>query len=141
MKKINVRLLRRIQKHILEEPRRFFMSGVFIYARNQKHWKRKTIGHSDTSPSPVMPPCKMAACIAGWANILTGHASEGLIHAAKILGLSYIPDGDRESLANRVFIAGYWPRPFWSRYKNARTTRGRARVAVDRIEHLIKTGE
>ncbi len=138
--KLNVRLLRRIQKHILKEPRRFFMEGVMVKFKNQKQWDEATMIHSDLSP--IMPPCGTAACIAGWANILSGRGSKNLSVAAKTLGLSEEYDFSGTTCpADRVFAVMEWPQPFQDQYEQAKTPRRRARIATNRIEHLIKTGQ
>lgn len=83
----------------------------------------------------TVPPCGTAACIAGWANLLTGGMEEGdHFRAADVLGL------DRE-MAWNVFGADSWPDHFWTQFRKARYPKVRAKIAAARIEHLIETGE
>lgn len=117
-KSINTRLLRRIQKQILKEPRRFLMHRWF---------------------------CDTAACIGGWAIALDKNfklAKAGVLdaqsrrptseRAAQALGL-------RRAIAERLFYVDEWPSPFREQYDDALGRAGRARVAARRIEHFIKT--
>lgn len=123
--KLNVRLLRRIQKHILEEPKRFEMEACVIRGKpGERVW----------TANEVIPACGTAACIAGWACILTDSNKTGdmINRARQLLGLS---------TSERVFYDSSWPEPFKTRYRNCETARGRARAGADRIEHLITTGE
>jgi hypothetical protein len=123
-RKLNVKLLRRIQKHILEEPKRFWMGW----------WETSSI--PDVNPAP----CGTTACIAGWALALSGERIADYnpgVRAARILGLS--ADG-----YNKLFFSYAWPEPFLSRYERAednRNAKAMAKAGADRIEHFIKTGE
>jgi hypothetical protein len=137
--KLNVKLLRRIQKYIMEEPRRFLMDAWGIKARSQKEWKRKT-EYCEGQPkfedaSDNMPPCGTAACIAGTANLLTGGKKLSAdVRAAKQIGLSKLQ-------AENLFYKFNWPARFEVRYDSAKTPKARAKIACQRIDHLIKKGE
>jgi hypothetical protein len=141
-RKLNIKLLRRIQAHITEEPRRFTMGAFEIYGEpGTKNWIRDTCTRACTTDiSPVVPPCGTAACIAGWANAMTG-AKKGQLddpsRAAKKLGLPDIDD--------TAYLFGnpeyYWPNPFGKLYAKARTAKQRAKIACARIDHLIETGK
>jgi hypothetical protein len=133
---MNVRLLRRVAKHISEEPRRLDM-GVLTDIRTKYEY------------GDDAPPCGTVGCIAGWACLLTGskpqHAWQGGFNywdkGAKLLGLSPIqakrlfsrPDEHPE------FPHEEWPVRFARRHERAKTHRGRAKATVDHIEHFIKT--
>lgn len=139
--KLNVRLLRRIQKHILEEPRRFMMVASNFVATTQEQWHcfRR---HLFSDASEIMTPCGTAACIAGWANILTGVNPRSFKagdpqRAAVQIGITPSPLWSKSNL----FVIENWPEPFCSRYKKAKTSRVRVKIACKRIDHLIKTGE
>jgi hypothetical protein len=137
-KKLNVKLLRRIQKHIIEEPRRFFMEGFVVKAKSESEWKSKSLWYNDISTQ--MPPCKTAACIAGTANLITGGRNlAASTRAAKLLGVPTF----RESRwkPHFLFQIDGWPEPFQSRYMNAKTSKTRAKIACARIDYLIKTGK
>lgn len=126
MKKMNVKLLRKIQRHILAEPRRY----------NQNLWREEVDPADDNHPA-----CGTIACIGGWANVLTGHgagSSGSWWQAQTALGLTC-------EQAGRLFDSvsaipdDMWPRKFARAYTNARRPLTRARIAVRRIDHFIKT--
>lgn len=138
MKPEAVRLLRRVKKHILEEPRRFDM----------KDWVE----------SSTVSPCGTVACIAGWTLLLklppkernmvlaepnaytkrdmltAGDRTMFLEHAENALWL------DRDS-SMRLFYDDIWPNGLDKAFDKARSRKARALVTADRIEHFIKTGE
>lgn len=129
-KKLNVKLLRKIERHILEEPRRFMMSRFYAYGQP---------GQPFVAPyfdlAPTVPECGTAACIAGWANILTGHDRiADSWNAEQLLGLT-------DEQGQRLFLIGCWPNPFKARYRLAKTPKTRAKIAAERIEFLIKEGK
>lgn len=133
--KLNVRLLRRIQKALLKEPSQFNMEQYF---NDRSTTKRKPAN------------CGTAACIGGWAyalsknlnpskarvKYLAEHGFMGPI-ASRLLGLG---TGDKINEHALLYLE-QWPQPFRTNYSKAKTDRAAARAAVDRIEHLIKTGE
>lgn len=132
-RKLNVKLLRKIQRHITEEPRRFFMDGYMREAMDEKDWRDYVSYTPDLSKT--MPPCKTAACIAGWANILSGNNGwlNGLEDAAAEIGL----------LGNDwgfLFVSDLWPNPFSTAYNEAKTPKTRAKIACARIDWLIEKG-
>lgn len=134
-RKLNVRLLRKIQKHILEEPRRFFMDW-FIAKGTPGKKDLTAIGNwtAVCDLSSVTPPCGTAACIAGWVNLFRKHDPTDHDAAARELGLEL-------GQQHRVFNVMYWPELFRYSYTKAKTPQTRAKIAAERIEHLIKTGE
>jgi hypothetical protein len=122
---MNVKLLRKIQKHILEEPKRY----------DQNVWL------AEGAPQNGFATCGTMACIGGWAQILGSKRKPravSRVNAMRLLGI------DRAQ-AWRLFdsIAGVpedmWPRKFSAAYVKAKTDLGRARAAVRRIDHFIKT--
>lgn len=130
--KLNVKLLRKIQKHILEEPRRFFMAWFTALGKPGTKFASKW---SDLAAT--VPPCGTAHCIAGWANHFTDHEdASDVVHAAKVLRLS-----ESGVYWWNLFEAGDWPEPFRWHYENAKTPKARAKIAAARIDHLIEHGE
>lgn len=129
--KLNVRLLRRVKRHILEEPKRFIMDAVIYRGKPGEYF------HSD-GDTQVVPDCGTACCIAGWAIKLAGKRinSRGgnLDKAADLLGLD-------QKGNSRLFLADDWPARFRQRYSNAITAQERAKIAAARIDHLITTGK
>ena len=145
-KKMNVKLLRKIQEHILEEPRRL----------NMENWGAKDFSVSRADD----PPCGTVGCIAGLAcwlegkrptlvrdfNFRLGRYESHLDYAyaertgAKLLGLTKA-DAARLFFVEDVWFdeTPHWPARFRNRYKGAKTPRGKAKVTSDRIDHFIKT--
>jgi hypothetical protein len=127
---MNVKLLRKIQKHILAEPRRYWQDTWITGDED----RIKEINGS-------VPDCKTMACIGGWACILGSNAlnaSAGELSA--LLGV------DNGAVGRLIDYVGYtdpenssWPRKYVTAYAKAKTPAGRARVAVRRIDHFIKT--
>jgi len=113
--KINVRLLRRIQKQILKEPRQFIMSRYFAHSQR-------------------IPNCNTAACIAGWAIAL----KEGI--TPKAAANSFVPYSDGQDAlgltinqAERLFLPANWPNRFLLKPSHD------PHQAVARIEAFIKS--
>lgn len=131
--KLNVKLLRKIQRHILAEPRRYDQNAIFTRGLTPGDIYEE--GH-------VVPSCGTIACIGGWAGALSkqkrptdwNNYENTLRFAQRVLRLD-----DRQ--ATRLFAGtgGGWPERFDTAYEKAKTPRGRALVAVRRIDHFIKT--
>lgn len=124
---LNVKLLRRVQKHILKEPSRLMMSDWII---------QKTPDclkfYNDDDKLVSFPKCNTAACIAGWAVMLHDkHPPEResvQTRAVKILGLA----GGGDSL----FLSSYWVHA--DQYLRAKTPLQRAKIAAKEIDLYIK---
>lgn len=128
--KMNVRLLRRVQKKILKEPEQFLMERWYEH-----------------NPETV-PNCGTAACIAGWAVALErrltpeqarkkiynpGTISDFIDYAASLLNI-----GRRD--AEALFSRDAWPDDLNSEYnKNRNNHKARARIAAERIDRFIET--
>lgn len=127
--KVNVRLLRRIEKHILAEPRR--MNMRFGLQRS------------------TAAPCGTVGCIAGWAAKLSGAVSPEQFNKLVLDGSDIFPRDEAAAAlklpswfdSNKLFYVGEWPEEFRLAYYASKTQRGTVRVVVNRIEHLIKHGE
>lgn len=127
---MNVKKLRKLQRWILAEPLRFDM----------RHWVNRDLAKERHTP------CGTVGCLAGMAVHMEGrdpYEAQWRVQdeAEEILGL------DRET-SNRLFFtesmhplrkAEKWPPKFDRAYAKAKTPRGRARVAVRRIDHFIAT--
>ncbi len=138
--KLNVRLLRRIENYIMEEPRRFAMT-IFAVKRNEVEEQEAV--PFDWSRTP--PPCGTTACIAGTAAILSGKTIKEAEKLTtrwynRLLGLPR-KMGGLDFSSHPLFWHDCWPDPYCFRYRDAKTPRARAKVACARIEHLIKHGE
>jgi len=141
-RKINVKLLRKIAKHISEEPKRLAMSD-WVQKLGQKDWlglETSEVFDSNYAlacQTHEFAKCGTAACIGGWALLFHGkratdRADSTQRRAGKLIGI----DKDQ---SERLFFVESWPDKFCGRYKNAKTPRGKASAAVARIEHFIKT--
>lgn len=131
---MNVKLLRKIQKHILAEPLRF----------NMRWWKWQGIELERKVAEgvhPAVPPCGTVACIAGWAQELEAPKSRRntASHATILLGLTFDQSMRLFTLPSHDPLPGEWPKKFARAYLSARTPRGRASAAVRRIDHFIAT--
>jgi hypothetical protein len=131
---MNVKLLRRVKKHILEEPRRFVMR-VFYFRKADL--LRETFT-SDTHQPMRFAKCGTAACIAGWSVLLTDglHADMNDVRARAISLLGLNPNDYRH---DELFDVCGWPTKFADAYEKARSQKARAKIAADRIEHFIAT--
>lgn len=133
--KINVKLLRQIQRAIKKEPRRFEMeSWVNIF--------------------DSIAPCETTACIAGHAIIIDfmrkggtwkrgGRKLYDRIDARRLTGLTQYRAGKLLGLeavqSSRLFHLSEWPKRFHGRFGRALTRRAQGAVAIARIDHFIKT--
>lgn len=135
--KLNVRLLRRIQRHILDEPRRFFMLGAVATGPPGQCFNKYHCWARDLSD--IAPACGTAACIHGWLGVFSGKTPNQITS----LSLSWSADklGLSRDAAETLFLIDQWPIKFRYRYENAKTPAGRARAADRRIEWLITTGK
>lgn len=136
--KLNVRLLRKIQRHILEEPRRFAMSISALHG--EPGTALDNYCFSDGDEPGTFPACGTVGCLAGWANILTGARKgneDSIARAAKQIGVKSTPSWEDHPL----FFAPNWPAPFARKYRKAKTPKTRAKIASARIEYLIKEGK
>ena len=136
---MNVKLLRKVEKRILAEPRRFDMMtfGTKLNKRTIKALGKQA------------PPCGTVACIAGhvdWmthprlfaASVALGDYDDSIVErAAKELGLGF--ELSQDTYAGRLFFDNEWPEKFQAALAEAKTPLQRAEVAVKRIEHFIKT--
>jgi hypothetical protein len=86
--KINTRLLRRIQKHILTIPKKLF---------DMDNWSEVVFNRGKE--------CGTAHCIGGWACALKGSKYFGHADAKALLGLD-------DEQATRLFMGDSWPRGF-----------------------------
>lgn len=133
MKKLNVRLIRKVIKHILAEPRRYFQETTI---------RRGVPGeHVGKDPKHTFAQCGTAACIAGWAYLLSTKVPDPDVYAImakaqRLLGL----DHERASNLFSGEPEAHWPTPFNEQYDNAKSPRGKVGAAVRLLEKVIKTG-
>lgn len=139
-----VYLLRKVQKAILEEPKRI----------NMKFWGRKygkdivAVREGSASYQHYIPPCGTIGCIAGWGAVL-GTKSAMKMNTKEFAEFIYTADDRMIRLsklsyeqANRLFYNDNWPARFENKLRRYNTgTPQYAKVVSDRIEHFILTGE
>lgn len=134
------RLLRRVARHILEEPRRFDM-GDWAY---------------DHPKSEGGPACNTTACIAGWSLLLKQEPKVRALTLGNSDLLEKLIFGSRSTsdpmrrgaealgiprrLAAGLFLSHCWEPPFDDAYRSARSYRAEAEVAVRYIDHICKNG-
>lgn len=135
---MNVELLEKVKQHILEEPKRFFMEDFILEAPAGSAVKLDDV-------TRTMPSCGTAACIAGWAVILShgGALPSGtrlgcFTEACNLLGFKLDKFQDSEE-ADRLFVTSDWPSLYRQAYLNAKTVEDKAQIAANRIDHFIKT--
>ncbi len=134
---MNVKLLRRVQKHILAEPKRLLMSEGIVKGAPDTDYDGSDKWGDDYDPTVIrMPACGTAGCIAGWSCLLGNPEFKKTrwidVNNAAI-GLLEIDTPDR------LFRVGLWPTQFRDAYTKAKTPAGRARTTSRRIDHYIST--
>lgn len=137
---MNVELLRKIQKHILAEPLRYNQNATI--ARGDPGGEVcMDVGDVEVQKAPT---CGTIGCLAGWAHLLSipenkrVNAKFSYAKARAALGLT-LQEAQRLFSYVYSYSPGVWPERFVAAYRNAKTARQRARVAVQRIDHFIKT--
>jgi hypothetical protein len=141
---VNVEKLRELQKFIQIEPRRFTMKeglrkfDPILYSSQEGFVKALRLLE--------MPPCQTAACLAGEAVLMENpeaKARESNWYDVYMKALSILDLTNDEG--DRLFYFNHTPRfslgdgQFAARYEAAETPKERVQVAVDFIDHFIKT--
>lgn len=126
---MNVELLRKVQKHILEEPLRVDMGNWRIDGK----FRLESLG---VKPEKI-PACGTIACIAGWADLLAnGRLDEDLIFA-RAIGALAIDDNQ----ADILFHDDEWPADlYYEPYESQPGTKEYAACVSRRIDRFIETG-
>lgn len=126
---VNVKLLRRIKKHILEEPKRFDMQFI----------RHPLIGIQKAK----IPACGTVCCIAGWAIKLTYPAStpNGMFWENAIkepVGLRLAENLICGRDVDRLFFTNQWPEALEIPYSRAKTPLQKAKAGAAAIDSYIK---
>ena len=136
-----IRILRKVQAHILEEPKRYNQNDILTYFTEADLEERKGWAGDNKD----IPKCRTIGCIGGWVNVLSKcpiMECDDLNRAAVTLQLD-------DEQRHRLFASvdddpeeqdNGWPEDLSKAYYAAKTPAGRARVGVRRIERFIKTG-
>lgn len=143
---LNVRLLNKVKKHILEEPLRLRMSSWLRIAtkasqKQQRFGPRGEFTDYGEPNTQTFPACKTIGCIAGWTVLLGLPADQ-----AKNIS----PDDDIEEIAVRLlnmdysdmcslFYVGDWPDHLHQAYIAAKTPIERAKLVAAAIDDFKKT--
>lgn len=131
---MNVKLIRRIQKAILAEPKRVNMSDWAFHPS----WvaKRK------------LPRCNTVTCIAGWAVALDRKLRGAGLVAYDCDGVGIAAAGRKaldlpsDFYGPSLFSALRWPEPYASRIAKYNSgTKRYAKVVAARLDYLIKEGK
>lgn len=128
--KINTKLLNKIIRHILEKPKRFNMN---VLAKKSK-----------------LTTCGTAACIAGWAVLLTKAEKYDKKSFHSLINSGYISFwyagavalGLDAVAARQLFEVYNWPTRYRAPFQQAEHLghhRKAVEIAVRRIRHFIKT--
>lgn len=136
-----IRILRKVQEHILQEPKRYDQNDVLTHFTDSDLEARKEWGQDNKN----IPKCGSIGCIGGWVNVLTKQPVkhwDSLDVAAVTLGLDYEQRGRLFASVDPEPDEGEtdgWPLDLQRAYCKAKTQVGRARVGARRIERFIQT--
>lgn len=129
---VNVKLLRRIKRHILEEPKRFDMTFI----RNPL----------DGLGKKLIPECGTVCCIGGWAikfsypkatpDIETDGRFWQVNGQGVGAGVATLLIGGRE--INRLLFDRRWPDELRLKYRVAKTSKQKAEAGAAAIDSYIK---
>lgn len=127
---MNTKLLRKVQKYIMQEPHRYNMSSwiapiKFAYDKTEDQ----------------NPPCGTVCCIAGAAYIISTNSDIKTVSVGSVdLYITAVNNLQlNQAQTDRLFYTQYWPKKFKTSYYEVKTSLSRAKVGVARIEHFIKT--
>lgn len=147
-----VKLVKKVQKHILEEPKRL----------NMHDWVNRLEDVLEGDPTwdqrqmAKFPVCGTTGCIAGWTVLLSrpvvkdekGHlvVDRTILYESEAAALLQIKDGysAENACTDTLFYAGNWPEPYRSQYYGDGLRIGSpeaAKITVDRLEHFLTTGK
>jgi hypothetical protein len=122
---MNIELLQRVKKAILDNPEHFSMDYWYQYIDENGH---VTLENYTVGVAEGLTECGTKACIAGWAVFLGRDDSTGVydigLYAQNILDLT-------NDQARRLFHMDRWPKQFWL---------DDTETAAARIDHFIATG-
>jgi hypothetical protein len=146
MSRLNIDLLRKVKKHITEEPKRLIMEDWFRdYTEAIQNKEFRDFGYRDFKRNPPrfdglehpLPACNTVACIAGWVCVVgkirgTKDFITSQHSAAKILG---IVDYQAQK---ELFFLDSWPEKYQNEWLKTDDLTKRAKIACNRIEAFIK---
>lgn len=130
---LNTKLFRKIQKHILEKPRRLAM----VWWLQEKTDYEPRVRDEGELKSHEFAECGTAACIAGWAVLLSPKAAKSIDvceirkKAERLLGVT-------KAEGSKLFSVAFWPPKFAQKYWEARTPRAKAKATSERIDYFLE---
>jgi hypothetical protein len=134
---VNIELLRRVQAHILAEPKRMYMFAWLIGPSqfdDEGHYNNGQNG--DTLNAPA---CKTVACIRGWAYQLTNTSLPLGEYYCYYSSSDPILELTREQ-CDRLFFVTCWSAEFQDRLDATQLqSQEYAQVVSDRIDRFIET--
>lgn len=110
---MNKPLLRKIIKQIQKEPRKLNMEEYH---------------------------CGTSHCIAGWATVLTGRKKDPYSFGYSVLETAREVLDLRYDIAKDLFYPLRWPYRYQAQYYQAKNRTEKAKIAVNRIRYLMRTG-
>jgi hypothetical protein len=127
------RLLRRVAKHILADPLRYEQDYMIEHGAPGELLE----------DGLIVPKCGTIACIGGWLAILNAKNPKR-VKTFNVRTLATVLGVTRKQVFRLIAFTwtstNGWPARFSNRYKEAGTAKQKAKVAVQRIEHFIRTG-
>lgn len=142
MPELNKPLFRKIKEHIRKQPKRLCM-GWWIQVRgvhepmvhDYSTWAFARLRRYN------FPECETAACIGGWAVLLSGEYTPEQAReieigstAKRLLGLSAQQE-------RRLFSVTGWPNKFRTAYEKAKSHKAKGAAAIGRINYLLRYGK
>ena len=130
LSKKTISRLRKIEKFILKEPKRFNMREGLVLSENAVDQLEQ-------------PPCGTACCIAGAAYII-GNDFKNLNNISRewtqvgSYATGYLDFRDYRT-RDRLLHANEWPEFYKTSYIHSKTAAERAFIGAARIEHFIAT--
>jgi hypothetical protein len=139
MPELNVELLLKVKKHILQKPSRLHMAQWLVKANSfttfskhgHKYFCFLNSGYNEPHTRPV-PECGTVGCIAGWASVLasTPEKQYSAFSASDLLGLDSYD-------SSKLFFVTFWPEKYKLEYLSSKTQRQRAKIVGQVIDLFI----
>lgn len=135
--KLNVRLIRKVIKHITEEPKRYFQHD-FIRTGEPGG----SVAEDYFNDTHKYAQCGTAGCIAGWAYLLSAARPNKNAAVCTIVNKATKKMGITSDQSDMLFTgipSEDWPAPFGKSFLKAKTLQGKANVAARLLEKVIDT--
>lgn len=135
---MKTRRLKRIVKHILEEPLRLDMIELIrsrdkdlLNKLGKNGWYPEYTASLPISHVRRWPSCNTVACLSGWENLLYGKPGDGVV-----------PSKERLELPNyKLFMIHNWPYRWQREISGLKSgTREYALIVAQVVDDYIKTG-